>query len=660
MPSCHTRLLLALTVVLAVVATSFAPSAAGHPHGPTEDEYTFIGGGWGHGTGMSQYGALGRAEAGFSYAEILAFYYDRAELTTDPAFVSDDVDVRIAVHQSTVFRPTGLLTVEMDGRFLDTTRNTLTVRRVNGGWHINSSNIDWCQGFCSGTDLTVSFNQREIVQVSNTANGTDNYAYGQFQLRPAGSGVANCGNSAANEYCLVIGDMTMQQYLYGLDEMPHRWPLEAQKAQAVAARSYAVAQIVDRRGWAAPFDLYSSTRDQEYRAWDHESEVHPDHPWSDAVNATDDTVLVYRATNEAQPEVITAFYGSANGGHTAANEEPRREPIPYLLAKPDPYDAALDAQGNSQNPFHAWRRTYNTEQISKWLAEYPFADLDVGEIAEIYITDQGPSGRIDDAVVTLVGSERTLEVLNDDGEPFGYRFYYALVLGCRNTPGCMPVLSTKLTISGAHDDEGYNEYTLPFDDVAFDAPYAEAVAWMLNNGLTSGTSPTTFSPLQSISRAQFATFLWRFAGQPEGSEGSLLFADVEPDSYFSSAVGWMVDNSITAGCSSGDVDLFCPDDVVTAPQLAVFLWGFAGKKYSNRPIPFVDIGVNDYFLEASRWMVEHQLWLDEDFEPSDGGPVEFGRNRTSSRARVAAYLWRLAASPGAFADGILPPLIRDL
>ena len=383
--------LVGLIVVAAVAAGTFAAPAMAHPHGPSNSEFTFIGGGWGHGTGMSQYGALGRAEAGHTDAQILAFYYDGAELTTDPHLVPDDIDVRIAVHNTTVFRPTGLLTVSMDGRFLDTTVNTLTVRRGDGGWYINSSNIDWCRGFCSGTVLTVSFNDGEHVRVSSTSNGAERFAHGEFQLTPAASGVTNCGSSSRNQYCLVVGEMTMQQYLYGLKEVPHSWPAEALKSQAIAARSYATAIIEDRSAWSSPFDLYASTRDQEYRAWDYEMESGHD-AWADQVDATDDTVLTIQPTGAAEPEVIVAYYSASNGGYTAANEEPRRESVSYLLAKPDPFDAAPDDNGDPQNPTHSWQRTYTAEQISGWLADYPFADLHVGEIAEILISAPGAVG----------------------------------------------------------------------------------------------------------------------------------------------------------------------------------------------------------------------------------------------------------------------------
>ena len=658
---------MSLAAAAAVAVAAVATPAAAQPRGPGEDDFTFIGGGWGHGMGLSQFGALGRAGAGHTHEEILGFYYDGAEVSEDPDLVPDDVDVRLAVHNTTVFRPTGLLDVFMDGRKLDDTRNPLTVRRGDGGWHINSSNIDWCPSrgfFCSGTVLTVRFKDGEPVRVSNTANGAERFARGEFQLTPAAGGIANCGSRSANEYCLVVGELTMQQYLYGLDEVPHNWPAEALKAQAIAARSFAAAIMAERVGWASPFDLYASTRDQEYTAWDFERELGHE-AWKEQVDATDDTVLTYQRTSEDPIEAIVAYYSSSNGGHTAAHEEPRRVSVPYLAAKPDPFDAALDENGDPQNPNHSWERTYTGEQISKWLADYPFADLDVGDIAEVYITGPGPSGRIDDALVTLVGSERTLEVRNEDAEPYGYRFYYALVRGCRATPGCRPPLSTKLVLQGAR---GNNVHTVPFADVAWDALYAPAVTWMLDNDITTGTTATTFSPERPLTRAQFATFLWRFAGEPEpeGADGSWIFADVEPDGYYAEAVGWMWHEGIAFGCKADPDRLFCPNERLTTSQLAAFLWRFAGELESDHLIPFQDVGVNASYLEAARWMVEHRIWVDEEFEPLDD-PKDFNPPNKDfnppdpvTRGRISVFVWKLAGSPGAFAaNAELPPLMRD-
>ena len=655
MPKSRIRLLSSIAAAFAVWLAAVVPTTAAHAHDATT--FTFSGGGWGHGVGMSQYGALARAQAGHGHGDILAFYYHGTRLMTAPELVPDDVDVRIAVHNQTVFKPTGVLTVAIDGSFLDTTSNTLTVRRGNGGWYINSSNIDWCRGFCNGTVLTVSFNDRQPVEVSNTANGTRRYGHGQFQLTPARAGLANCGEASSNQYCLVVGDMSMQRYLHGLGEMPASWPVEALKAQAIAGRSYAVSKIRDNQNWGEPFDLYTSTLDQEYRGWDRESATHPLRQWADAVDATNDTVVVYEPPDGTAPlEVATTFYSTTNGGYTAANDEPRKESVPYLIAKPDPFDEALDANGEPQNPYHSWERSYTSEQISGWLADYPFADLNVGELQQIRISREGPSGRIDDALVTLVGSERTIEVRDDDGKPFGYRFYYSLVRGCRSTEECRTLLSTKLTVS----DDATTAPTappnrpLPFTDVDAEAPYASAVRWLYNAEITRGTTETTFSPQGSVNRGDFAAFLWRFAGKPDAADGSAVMSDVPSDSHFARAVSWMLGRGITVGCSE-DRTMFCPEANLSAADVTTFLWRFAGRKYSDFAIPYQDVHVNAYYLEPARWATEFQIWVDSDYEPSDAESTSFGPDDDVDRARMAMLLWRLAAQPSAFASPSLVP-----
>ena len=158
--------------------------------------------------------------------------------------------------------------------------------------------------------------------------------------------------------------------------------------------------------------------------------------------------------------VATTVYSSSNGGYTSSAETRWNAYTDwggapsYLKSKPDLYDAALDSLGNPLNPLHEWRRVYTYEDVSRWLQEYPLADLDVGELLEIHIENNEPSGYIDKALVTLVGSERTLEVRNSEGRPYGYRFYYALVRGCRMTPGCKALLSTKVVFS----DDPFTSY----------------------------------------------------------------------------------------------------------------------------------------------------------------------------------------------------------
>ena len=113
----------------------------------------------------------------------------------------------------------------------------------------------------------------------------------------------------------------------------------------------------------------------------------------------------------------------------------------------------------------------------------------------------------------------------------------------------------------------------PFADVATDAYYYDAVKWAVNKGITNGVSETLFGPDQACTRAQIVTFLWRAAGSPEPKSGS-NFADVAADAYYAKAVAWAVENGITKGTSE---TTFHPDETCTRAQGVTFLYRALGK-----------------------------------------------------------------------------------
>ena len=113
----------------------------------------------------------------------------------------------------------------------------------------------------------------------------------------------------------------------------------------------------------------------------------------------------------------------------------------------------------------------------------------------------------------------------------------------------------------------------PFADVATDTYYYDAVKWAVNKGITNGVSETLFGPDQACTRAQIVTFLWRAAGSPEPKSGS-NFADVAANSYYAKAVAWAVENGITKGTSE---TTFHPDETCTRAQGVTFLYRALGK-----------------------------------------------------------------------------------
>ena len=113
--------------------------------------------------------------------------------------------------------------------------------------------------------------------------------------------------------------------------------------------------------------------------------------------------------------------------------------------------------------------------------------------------------------------------------------------------------------------------TLPFTDVSSSDYFYKPVKWAFGSEITGGTSATTFSPDSNCSRAQVVTFLWRTAGQPEAKSSKCNFTDIKSDSYYYKAVLWAVEQGITGGTSA---TTFSPEEACTRGQVVTFLYRF--------------------------------------------------------------------------------------
>ena len=133
----------------------------------------------------------------------------------------------------------------------------------------------------------------------------------------------------------------------------------------------------------------------------------------------------------------------------------------------------------------------------------------------------------------------------------------------------------------------------PFTDVPSGAYYEDAVVWAVKKGITSGTSATTFNPDGSCTRAQAVTFLWRAAGSPEPKS-----ATMPAGSYFEKAVLWAVENGITKGTSD---TTFSPDASCTRAQIVTFLWRAGGSPAVSGNSAFSDVAADAYYAAAVAW-----------------------------------------------------------
>ena len=137
----------------------------------------------------------------------------------------------------------------------------------------------------------------------------------------------------------------------------------------------------------------------------------------------------------------------------------------------------------------------------------------------------------------------------------------------------------------------------PFSDVSTSAYYYEAVKWAQEKGITGGIGNGLFGPNQPCTRAQIVTFLWRAAGSPEPKSMS-SFSDVSADSYYAKAVAWAVENGITTGTGDGK---FSPDATCTREQAVAFLYRASGSPAVSGGSAFSDVAANAYYADAVAW-----------------------------------------------------------
>lgn len=143
-----------------------------------------------------------------------------------------------------------------------------------------------------------------------------------------------------------------------------------------------------------------------------------------------------------------------------------------------------------------------------------------------------------------------------------------------------------------------------FNDVKPGDYFYDAVNWAVEKGITTGTSATTFSPNASCTRAQIVTFLWRASGSPEPKTASNPFTDVATNAYYCKAVLWAVENGITTGTSA---TTFSPDALCTRAQGVTFLWRANGSKAASAATSFTDVASDAYYAPAVAWAAEQNV-----------------------------------------------------
>jgi stage II sporulation protein D len=330
-----------------------------------EPVFVITGRGWGHGVGMAQWGANGFARKGMSYDKILAHYYRG----TTPG--------RAPVSKVRVLLESGKkkLTISSKAPFRVRAPNG-RVRKLAAGDHVLGPGLkvkpkgakrrvalEWPVVFLPGEEpLRLGRRYRGAIQVD-----------------------LNRGRLRA------INVVGLEQYLYGVvpSEVPDDWPAEVLKAQAVAARSYAIST----RKLGGDYDLFPDVRSQVYRGIDEEEET-----TNAGVDETAGEVVMY------QGRVATTYFHSSSGGRTASAPDvwPDSGAVPYLVSVDDPYD--------SLSPYHNWGPfVFSAARMQKVMkVPGPLVDVRTTVNASGRVPTVTGIGKVGDATVRGTDFRRTL------------------------------------------------------------------------------------------------------------------------------------------------------------------------------------------------------------------------------------------------------------
>ena len=223
----------------------------------------------------------------------------------------------------------------------------------------------------------------------------------------------------------------------------------------------------------------------------------------------------------------------------------------------------------------------------------PSYSVSVDDVKHGTVTVSPKSASKGDTVIITATPDKgytfeSLTVLDKDGKALeltdkgGGRYTFVMPAG-------------KVTVKAVFMDD--NTMLNFFTDVHAEDYYYDAVLWAAQKGITGGMSDTLFAPNAACTRAQIVTFLWRAAGSPEPKALS-SFADVPADAYYAKAVAWAVENGITEGTSD---TTFAPGTICTRAQGAALLYRAAGSPAVSGSAAFTDVPADAYYADAAAW-----------------------------------------------------------
>jgi SpoIID/LytB domain protein len=465
-PSIPTRVARALAAVLVVATVVVSADTASADEGMI----VFDGGGWGHGVGMPQWGAQGMAVDGYTHEQILQYWYTGigfADVSEIAGSVPDPIRVGISyvlIDGKQHLRPFRWLEFRADGGPVSVCRpgeaaeSCGLTAQPGETWRYQWFDVDG--GFCSvlrdgstvyshPTDCTVELHWDDQPNTRVVFPGGDvarTFARGTIAfvgpVTEARTGNINGNYQGWRGFHLNIR-VSLEEYLYGVAEVPPSWHPEALKAQVVAARSYAAWRSKAGRSYCS-CDIYWDTFDQAYKGWSGGTEGNSElgSVWRGAVDDTAGKVAVYGTTG-GQPKVAETFYSASTGGATENVSDiwgSNQATYPYLVTRPDPWSGQYPAATR-------WSKSLTPSAAAAALGFDEIFDIRIVALRE----SGSPSDIVVEGLVASVPTERHYTG-NQLVGPLGLRSHYIYSITMPGSEGAGGGTPQDLAASiGVHD-----------------------------------------------------------------------------------------------------------------------------------------------------------------------------------------------------------------
>ena len=379
-------------VISTVISSLIATSAISTPANAAPNEWIIVGSGWGHGVGLSQYGALGQALDGRSWQDILAHYYPGTNLSDSP--LDKQISVGLTQDRTAVFvrldkfSDDAQLEMSIDGSPVATIGSGTIIRIESNGASVATSGGEDGRAESRGSGKRISFRISAGSGLINSVGGSPEtnpssalstpghrYRYGTLNVVYGGD------NDGRPDLYSSITMRLADEYPLGVAEMSSSWPKAALVAQVVASRSYALGKVNSGLRGNCGCHVYNNTSDQVYVGFSKESDS-----WRDAVNSAvapsgQAAVLTFGG------KAITAYFASSTGGRTMSTRDAWGGNVAWSQSVDDNWSL------NARNPNARWGLRMSQSAMA--------AALGLSTVETIEVVERFPSG----AAKTIVAKD---------------------------------------------------------------------------------------------------------------------------------------------------------------------------------------------------------------------------------------------------------------